>query len=71
MTYDHKGEQLHNAKEFVDDEFRDLHPTDRAQAFGELSEWASRRRDGREQINARDGVPERPIQVVRETRRQR
>ena len=59
MEYDHKDEQLHHVKRGVDDEFRSLHPTDRAKAFGELSEWASQRRDGREQINARDGVPER------------
>ena len=59
MAYDNKDEQLHHAKQDVDEEFRYLHPTDRAEAFGELSEWASRRRDGREQINARDGVPDR------------
>jgi hypothetical protein len=59
MTYNHKDEQLYRVKRDVDDEFRNLHPTDRAKAFGELSEWASQRRDGREQINARDGVPDR------------
>ena len=70
MAYDHKGEQLCNAKGWVEEAFDNLHPTDRAEAFGELSEWASQRRDGREQINARDGVPDQPIQVVQETRRQ-
>ena len=59
MAYANKDERINNVKSRVEGEFYDLHPTDRAEAFGKLSEWAEHRYKARGQINARDGVPER------------
>ncbi len=60
MTYDNKEEQLVEVKSRAEGEFYNLHPIDRAEAFGELSEWATHRCKVVEQVNARDGVPDRP-----------
>ncbi len=59
MDYDNKDVQLDNVKRQVAVEFENLHLTDRAEAFNELSEWATHRRNARERVNERDGVPDR------------
>ncbi len=64
MGYDDKDRQLQSAKRRVSVEFVDLHPTDRVEAFGQLSEWAAEHRDARARINECEGVPDRPEDTI-------
>ncbi len=59
MTYDNKEEQLVEVKSRAEGEFYNLHPIDQVEAFSELSEWATHRRETVERVNERDGVPDR------------
>jgi hypothetical protein len=58
-NYEDKEERLRYIWADISSQFCRLHPTDRAEAYRKVEEWAGERAKLLERINERDGVPER------------